>query len=120
MGDVYGAGGAAAGSGRHLRMVAGREIAFDGEGFFWDYDDWSQQAAQELADESGLKTLEAAHWRVIRFFREYYEYHGRAPLNRDIKNGTGLSLLELQGMFPQGLKDGARRLAGLPNPKTCN
>jgi len=106
--------------GRHLRLVAGHRIAFDNEGFFWEYDDWSESAARELAAESGLDELREIHWKVIRFFREYYEYHGRAPLNRDIKKGTGLSLLELQKLFPGGLKNGARRLAGLPNPKTCN
>jgi TusE/DsrC/DsvC family sulfur relay protein len=120
MGQGKEAGGDASGLGRHLREIVGREIAFDGEGFFWDYDDWSEQAARELAAESGLDELGDEHWRVIRFFREYYEYNGRAPLNRDIKKGTGMSLLELQRLFPGGLKLGARRLAGLPNPKTCN
>ena len=118
MSNDPGAGGA--GPSRHLRRIAGREIAFDSEGFFWDFDEWSEEAARELAAESGLADLREEHWRVIGFFREYYQYHGRAPLNRDLKKGTGMSLLELQGLFPGGLKDGARRLAGLPNPKTCN
>lgn len=120
MGNGNQARGDASGLGRQVRQIAGKEIAFDNEGFFWDYDDWSNEAARELAAESGLEDLRDEHWRVIRFFREYYEYHGRAPLNRDIKKGTGMSLLELQGLFPGGIKDGARRLAGLPNPKTCN
>ncbi|MCB2225437.1 MAG: TusE/DsrC/DsvC family sulfur relay protein [Desulfarculaceae bacterium] len=120
MSDATGAGGDAASSTRHLRTVAGREIAFDGEGFFWDFDEWSEEAARELAAESGLAELDDEHWKVLRFFRDYFAYHGRAPLNRDIKKGTGFSLLELQGMFPGGLKEGARRLAGLPNPKSCN
>jgi len=120
MSHAAGAGGQTAGSGRHVRTVAGREIAFDGEGFFWDFDDWSEEAARELAAEAGLPELGPDHWRVLNFFREYYQFNGRAPLNRDLKKGTGLSLLELQGLFPQGIKEGARRLAGLPNPKTCN
>jgi dissimilatory sulfite reductase related protein len=113
-------GGDASSLGRQVRKIAGKEIAFDNEGFFWDYDSWSEEAARELAAESGLEALREEHWRVIRFFREYYGYHGRAPLNRDIKKGTGMSLMELQELFPGGLKHGARRLAGLPNPKTCN
>jgi len=31
-----------------------------------------------------------------------------------VKEGTGLSVLELESLFPQGIKFGARRLAGLP------
>ncbi|MFH1059557.1 MAG: TusE/DsrC/DsvC family sulfur relay protein [Pseudomonadota bacterium] len=112
--------GDAAGRWQVTRALAGREIAFDNEGFFWDYADWSGEAARELAAEAGLAALGEAHWRVIRFLRQYYEHHGRAPLNQELKKGAGISLLELQGLFPGGLKHGARRLAGLPNPKTCN
>ena len=109
----------AAGLGRRLRLIGGREIPFDQEGFFWDFDDWNEEVAQELAAESGLAEMGEPHWALLRFFREFYGFHGRAPLNRELKQGTGLSLLELQGLFPEGLKEGARRLSGLPNPKSC-
>jgi tRNA 2-thiouridine synthesizing protein E len=100
-------------------MLAGREMYFDDEGFFWEPNDWSPDAADELARESGIARLDDVQWRVIRFLREYYGYNGRAPMNRQLREGTGLSLVELERLFPQGIKYGARRLAGLPNPKTC-
>jgi len=104
---------------RALHTVAGRAVYFDDEGFFWDPDDWTGAAAEELARESGMARLDEVQWRVIRFLRSYYLYNGRAPLNRELKAGTELSLLELERLFPDGIKLGARRLAGLPNPKTC-
>jgi sulfur relay (sulfurtransferase) DsrC/TusE family protein len=30
-----------------------------------------------------------------------------------------MPLLELEQLFPEGIKYGARRIAGLPNPKNC-
>jgi len=105
---------------RRVRSVAGREIVFDGEGFLSDPDDWTEELALALARESGLDDLDPTQWRVINVFREYYYHHGRAPLNRQLKAECGLSLMELEGLFPGGLKYGARRLAGLPNPKTCS
>ena len=72
-----------------------------------------------LARESGLAELDEKHWRLIRFLRDFYGYNGRAPLNKQLKEGTGMSVLEMEGLFPGGLKNGARRIAGLPNPKTC-
>jgi len=105
--------------GRVPRLLEGREVYFDGEGFFWDAGDWSEAAALLLARESGLPELAPVHWRVLRCFRDYYAYHGRAPLNRQLKEGTGLSLGELEGLFPGGIRLGARRLAGLPNPRSC-
>jgi TusE/DsrC/DsvC family sulfur relay protein len=104
---------------RALRTVAGREVYFDDEGFFWEPDDWSEAAAEELARESGMERLDEVHWRVLRFMRAYYGTHGRSPMNRDLRAGTELTLMELERLFPDGIKMGARRLAGLPNPQTC-
>jgi dissimilatory sulfite reductase related protein len=104
---------------RALRTVAGRAVYFDDEGFFWEADDWSEPAAEELARESGLARLDDVQWRVLRFMRAYYLRNGRSPMNRDLRQGTELSLVELERLFPDGIKMGARRLAGLPNPKTC-
>ena len=104
---------------RALRTVAGRATWFDDEGFFWDPDDWTEAAAEELAREAGMDRLGEVHWRVLRFMRGYYLVNGRAPMNRDLRAGTELTLVELERLFPDGIKMGARRLAGLPNPKTC-
>ncbi len=108
------------GLGLQMRHIAGREIAFDGEGFFNDFYDWSEDAFEFLAKESGIADVTEQHRKVVLFLREFYAYNGRSPLNHQLKAGTGLSALELQRLFPEGIKQGARRLAGLPNPKTCS
>lgn len=112
-------GSSPSGRDRQLRHIAGRDIYFDWEGFFWDPEDWSEEVTAELARESGIALLDELQWQVIRFMREFYFYHGRAPMNKDLKEGTGLTLITLEWMFPQGIRLGARRLAGLPNPKAC-
>ncbi|SDP30304.1 TusE/DsrC/DsvC family sulfur relay protein [Desulforhopalus singaporensis] len=104
---------------RHLRTIAGRDIYFDWEEFLWDPDDWDEEVALALAEEMGMAELNESCWKVIRFMRKHYFYHGRAPMNKDLKSGTGMSLLELEQLFPKGIRLGARRLAGLPNPKAC-
>jgi tRNA 2-thiouridine synthesizing protein E len=113
-------GRAAESAGRRVRSIAGRSVAFDDEGFFESFEDWSEDLFEELARESGIAPVTDRHRRVVRFLREYYAYNARAPLNNQLRAGTGMSLLELDGLFPGGIKMGARRLAGLPNPKTCN
>ncbi len=102
-----------------VRAVGGRDVAFDKEGFLSDFDDWSEELFYFLASECGLMEISDRHWRLIRFLREFYATNGRTPLNRLISKGTGMSLLQLEGLFPDGIKYGARRLAGLPNPKSC-
>jgi dissimilatory sulfite reductase related protein len=104
---------------RVFRQVAGRDVCFDAEGFLWEADDWSDEIAVALARESGIERLSDTQWKVIRYLREYFAYHGRSPMNKDLRGGTGMSLVELEQLFSEGIKHGARRLAGLPNPKSC-
>jgi dissimilatory sulfite reductase related protein len=106
-------------SGHKLRLFGGREILVDHDGFLVDPTAWTEEVAVEMAREQGLEVIEETHWETIRFLREYYFTHGKAPMGRDIKKGTGLSLLEIERLFPGGLKEGARRLAGLPNLRGC-
>jgi tRNA 2-thiouridine synthesizing protein E len=101
------------------RTIGGREFIFDEEGFFEDFENWTEEAFEILAQEGGLSLITEQHRQVVRFLREFYAYNGRAPLNNQLRKGTGISLLDLEALFPGGLKNGARRLAGLPNPKTC-
>ncbi len=122
MKQVPESGGGSAGEfglSRRYRHIAGRRVLFDNEGFLWSADDWSEDLAVALAAEAGLVALSETHWRVLHFLRQYYGHNGRAPLNRQLVAGTEMSLLALEGLFPAGIKRGARRLAGLPNPKTC-
>jgi dissimilatory sulfite reductase related protein len=104
----------------HFCVVAGRRILFDHEGFFWQADDWSADAAEELAREAGIEGLSELQWDVIGFLRSFYFENGRSPLNRKLAAGVNMSLLDLERLFPGGIKYGARRLAGLPNPKNCS
>ena len=85
-----------------------------------DFRDWTEEICLVLAGEAGLADLSQAHWHCIRFLRRFYQEQGRAPLNGQLKEGTGMALLKLEALFPGGIKQGARRLAGLPNPQTCS
>jgi TusE/DsrC/DsvC family sulfur relay protein len=105
--------------GERIRSIAGKEILFDKEGYFLDVRDWDEQIVLVLSVEIGIDEMNERQWRVIHFLREYYLSNGRAPLNSELKAGTGLSLMELESMFPGGIRQGARLLAGLPNPRSC-
>jgi dissimilatory sulfite reductase related protein len=101
------------------RVFEGKEVVFDEEGFILNPESWTETISEVLAEESGLSRLTELHWATIHFLRTFYLANGRAPLNRDIRRETGLNLLEVERLFPGGIRHGARRLAGLPNPKSC-
>lgn len=83
------------------------------------FEDWSEEVAREMARQEGQEEPGERHWRVLHFLREFFRTRGKAPLGREIRQGLGLSLLEIEALFPGGLKGGARRLSGLPNPRGC-
>jgi tRNA 2-thiouridine synthesizing protein E len=105
---------------RNVRVIAGREIFFDDEGFLRKAEDWNEEVAGVMASEIGLQGISDIQWRIIRFLRDFYFHNGRAPMNRHIKAEIGLSLMELEALFPGGIRRGARRVAGLPNPRSCS
>jgi TusE/DsrC/DsvC family sulfur relay protein len=104
---------------RQVGILAGKEVVLDREGFLWRPEDWTEEVAAALAAEIGIDSLNEEQWRVVRFLRDFFFRNGRAPLNRDLKVGLSMSLMELECLFPGGIKHGARRVAGLPNPRTC-
>jgi dissimilatory sulfite reductase related protein len=99
--------------------VDGREILLDEEGFLIHPESWSERMAEILALRDGLAQLDDVHWRILHFLRDYYLANGKAPLNAELKKGTGLTVAQIEACFPKGIRRGARRLAGLPNPKSC-
>lgn len=102
-----------------VHHVDGKEVIIDEDGFLVNPDLWSEKLAKILAQEDGLTELTKGHWRIIHFLREYYLSNGRAPLNSELRKGTGLTMREIEACFPGGIRKGARRLAGLPNLKGC-
>lgn len=103
----------------HSRKIAGVEVLFDGEGFFINPFQWTEEVFDVLAHEAGVEEISDKQWMVVRFIRKFYTEQGKSPLNHHLKVGTQMSLAELEALFPGGIKYGVRRLAGLPDPKGC-
>jgi dissimilatory sulfite reductase related protein len=97
----------------------GDSALFDEEGFLLDPNVWNETMAEDIAHSQGMSELNDLHWQVISFLRKYYMSMGKAPLNTELRKGAGLSLTQIERIFPGGIKSGARRIAGLPNPKSC-
>lgn len=75
-----------------------------------------QQKVERAAEEDGLRPLTRAHWRVIRFFLEYHDEHGRPPVPVRIGRATGFGAHQLHELFPDGVVQTICRLAGLELP----
>jgi dissimilatory sulfite reductase related protein len=100
--------------------VGGRILKLTDEGFLARPREWTDDVADALARRfESIGTLSDEHWIVIRYIRDHFLRHRRAPLVRALCEETGLSLKRVYQLFPSGPAKGACRIAGLPRPDGC-
>jgi tRNA 2-thiouridine synthesizing protein E len=80
---------------------------------------WSRDWAAAQAAQLGVGPLGEVHWKLIEFARAEYQERGGSPNVRRISQGSGVSVKELYGAFPQSPGVVIARLAGIPKPKGC-
>ncbi len=101
-------------------VYAGRQIEVDEDGFIQDPDVWDESLAAELArDQEGIQEMTEAHWKVVKYLRDYYTKFKIAPMVRKVCKETGFDLKEIYALFPSGPAKGACKVAGLPKPTGC-
>lgn len=91
-------------------------LALDAEGFLVDELAWTPEVAEDLARACGLPRLTSGHWKVLFCCREASARDGRAPSLANLSRLAGISMAELQDLFPMPTAARVARLAGLPRP----
>ncbi len=106
-------------------VINGTELETDEEGYLLDLNQWTKDAAVELAKSENVAMTES-HWEVIDFLREYYDEYQIAPAVRVLTKAIGKKLGKEKGnskylyeLFPYGPAKQACKIAGLPKPTGC-
>ncbi|ERS12168.1 DsrC family protein [Marinobacter sp. C1S70] len=96
------------------------------EGFLEDAATWTNEVAQEIAQEDDIELTEK-HWEIIYFLRDFYKQHEMSPPSNRLfvkavrealgdEKGDSIYLMTL---FPGTPAKTACRIAGLPRPTNC-
>lgn len=101
------------------RMIAGKTVQVNEEGYMTNPAEWDKDIAVEIAKEEGISELTEPHWKVIDFCRQSAGTSGKAPTLRTITGGSGVSTKELFSLFPKGPAKKVARIAGLGKPEGC-
>ncbi len=101
------------------KMLGGKEIEIDEDGFIQDPSLWNEGVAKDLAATEGVNDLTEKHWKVVNYLRQYYLQFNMAPMIRKLCKETGFQLKEIYELFPTGPAKGACKAAGLPKPTGC-
>lgn len=91
----------------------------DDAGFVQDFEAWSEELAQYMANCADMGALTPDHMKVLYYLRQYYRENELAPPIRVLCKETGFKLKTIYNLFPAGPARGACRLAGLPKPTGC-
>ena len=86
----------------------------DEEGFLLHPKAWTEDVAQALTRGEIIGDLTEAHWKVIDCLRQYYLEFDTVPPVRLLVRQTGLSLRRIHKLFPNGVNQGACKVAGIP------
>ena len=101
-------------------------IALDQDGHLCDYNIWTLEIAQQLADTLEV-TLSAEHLAILQQVRAFFIKFNHAPATRPLIKwlqqalpNYDISNQKLQQLFKTGLvARHVNRLAGLPKPPNC-
>jgi TusE/DsrC/DsvC family sulfur relay protein len=100
------------------RVIAGKEVQVNDEGFMTDPSEWNKDIATAIAAEEGIPELTADHWKVIEWSRQVAT-SGKSPTLRQITTGTDVNTKQLFALFPKGPAKKVARVAGLGKPEGC-
>ena len=104
--------------------VKGREIKRDKNGYLSNPLDWSQEVADEMAQQEGLK-ITPQHMDIIVHLRDrFFNFNEEQPNTRKIVkamqeqwDNSDLSAKELYALFPKDPSKQGARFAGLPESR---
>ncbi len=102
------------------RVIAGKEVQVNDEGFMTDATEWNKDIAVAIAVEEGIPELTDDHWKVIDWARDQAKNaNWKSPTLRQITTGTGVNTKQLFALFPKGPAKKVARVAGLGKPEGC-
>ncbi|MBK8587342.1 MAG: TusE/DsrC/DsvC family sulfur relay protein [Bacteroidetes bacterium] len=99
------------------KVIAGKNIAVNAEGYLTDFSQWDKNVALEIAKENNIE-LTDRHWEVINYLQT--EHKNQVPLSiRKIGKSNVVDIKEFYALFPQGPLKTSTKIAGIPKPASC-
>jgi len=98
--------------------IAGHEVQINDEGFLTEYDEWSEDIAQELASNIGIEMTDD-HWALIKWLREDFKEKGETATTRRVQTAGGFPTKQQFQLFPKKPARKMAYIAGLPKPHGC-
>ena len=101
------------------KLLAGKEIEVNEEGYLVDIKEWTEDIAEAIAKEEEIEELTDNHWKVLKYLQEYFQENDSMPTIRRLKKSGIVGTKELYSLFPGGPLKKSSKIAGLKKPESC-
>jgi len=99
------------------KVIAGKTIHVNEEGFMTDFKEWDNTIGEALATENEI-SLSPRHWEVLGYLQT--EFKNEVPLSiRKIGKSGVVDIKEFYQLFPKAPLKTATKIAGIPKPASC-
>ena len=99
------------------KIIAGRTIAVNEEGYLTNFSQWDQTIGEELAKEASIN-LTPSHWNLINYIQDEYKKEVPLTIRRIGKSGV-VDIKGFYQLFPTAPLKTATKIAGVPKPASC-
>jgi len=99
------------------KIIAGKTISVNEEGFMTDFKQWDKEIGEGLAKEANID-MSSRHWEVINYLQT--EFKNESPLSiRKIGKSGVVDIKEFYQLFPMAPLKTSSKIAGIPKPASC-
>lgn len=99
------------------KVIAGKPITVNEEGYLTDFKQWDEKVGEAIADEARI-SLSPKHWQVIKYLQNEQKNQVALSIRRVGKSGV-VDIKELYALFPNAPLKTATKIAGIPKPASC-
>ncbi len=99
------------------KVIAGKNIAVNEEGYLTDFSQWNEQVGEELAKEASIN-LTPRHWEVLKYLQKEQQNQVALSIRRIGKSGV-VDIKEFYSLFPNAPLKTSTKIAGIPKPASC-
>jgi tRNA 2-thiouridine synthesizing protein E len=99
------------------KIVAGKSIAVNEEGYLTNFSQWDKSIGEALAAEADIN-LTPRHWEVLNYLQTEFKKEVALSIRKIGKSGV-VDIKEFYQLFPKAPLKAATKIAGVPKPASC-
>lgn len=99
------------------KIIAGKNITVNEEGYLTDFSQWNKEVGEEISKEYNIN-LTPRHWDIINYLQDQHKKQEALSIRKIGKSGV-IDIKEFYELFPNGPLKISTKIAGIPKPASC-